>query len=88
MGVRDGRWDTMKKRGKKRGRKEEREREGLSTLEKRSFTVVDVTVIRNGTLSVATLTTTIASSPLRLLRSLRSLIGDKPLREMSFVRHQ
>lgn len=66
MGVRGGRRDTMKKRKDRRGRKGERERgrkrESLSTLEKRSFTVVDATVIRNGTFSVATLTTTIAMS--------------------------
>lgn len=66
---------------KKRRNKEERKRKrkrGLSTLEKRSFTVVDATVIRNGTFSVATLTTTIPTS-------LQPLIGDKPLREMPFV---
>jgi len=56
----------MKKRKEKRRRKGERERD-LSTLEKRSFTVVDATVIRNGTFSIATLTTTIASLLLRLL---------------------
>lgn len=48
---------------KRKEREKGRERESLSTLKRRSFTVVDATVIRNGTLSVATLTTTIATSP-------------------------
>lgn len=59
--------EKKKEEARKKGRERKR---GLSTLEKRSFTVVDATVIRNGTFSVATLTTTIASSPLRLLVAL------------------
>ena len=66
----------MKK--KRRNKEERKRRRGLSILEKRSFTVVDATMIRNGTFSVATLTTTIPTS-------LQPLIGDKPLREMPFV---
>jgi len=50
----------MKK--KRRNKEERKRRRGLSTLEKRSFTVVDATMIRNGTFSVATLTTTIPTS--------------------------
>lgn len=60
-----GRDEEKKEEARKKGGRERKR--GLS-LEKRSFTVVDATVIRNGTFSFATLTTTIASSPLRLLR--------------------
>lgn len=77
-------WTAGSHNEEKKGRRREREREGgteksPSTLEKRSFTVVDATVIRNGILRCYSFTTTvaIASSLLRALSRRSNRVADR-----------